>query len=75
MLLRPQEGFVFAGRGGVEMGRGGGGGGRGSFWLLVNKSSSRVRPRLCQSSQGPAPPPLLTPPGFDLGALWVAKKF
>lgn len=28
MLLRPQEGFVFAGRGGVEMGgRVGGGGG------------------------------------------------
>lgn len=33
MLLKPQEGFVFAGRGGVEMG--------GSFWLLVNKSTSR----------------------------------
>lgn len=31
MLLRPQEGFVFAGRGGVEMGRGGGGGGGGHF--------------------------------------------
>lgn len=31
MLLRPQEGFVFAGRGGVEMGGRVGGGGGGHF--------------------------------------------